>query len=206
MIKILEHPLVSRDVSIIRDENTKPADFRNAISRIANHLAIEAYYDLKVNEIDVKTPLEITKGVEISNKVILIPILRAGLSLLNSFENLYPEVQIGYSAMKRNEKTFESEEYYYSIPKFNDDTLIIILEVMLATGGSILTLLSKLQLEGATNIKVVAVVSAPEGLERIASLYPNVEIITAVIDRQLNDKKYILPGLGDAGDRINNTM
>jgi len=206
MIKILEHPLVLRDVSIIRDENTKPVDFRNAISRIANYLAIEAYYDLKVKEIDVKTPLEITKGVEISNNVILIPILRAGLSLLNSFENLYPDVQIGYCALKRNEITFESEEYYYSIPKFNDDTLIIILEVMLATGGSILTLLSKLQLEGATNIKVVTVVAAPEGLERIESLYPNIEIITAVIDRELNDKKYIMPGLGDAGDRINNTM
>lgn len=206
MIKVLEHPLVSRDISVIRDERTSPSEFRNAISRIASHLAIEAYYNINVEETQVKTPLEVTKGCEISNKVLLIPILRAGLSLLDSFEQLYPNVQIGYCALKRNEKTFESEEYYYSIPKFDDNTVIIILEVMLATGGSILTLLSKLQLEGATNIKVVAVVSAPEGLEKIASLYPNIEIITAVIDRELNDKKYILPGLGDAGDRLNNTL
>lgn len=206
MIKVLEHPLVMRDISIIRDEKTTPSDFRSAINRISKHLAVEAYYDLKTKIIEVQTPLEKTQGLEIDNNVIVIPILRAGLSLLNSFEELYPNVQIGYSAMKRNEKTFKSEEYYYSIPKFNDDTLIIILEVMLATGGSILTLLSKLQLEGATNIKVVAIVSAPEGLEKIASLYPNIEIITAVIDRELNDKKYILPGLGDAGDRINNTL
>lgn len=206
MIKVLEHPLVLRDISIIRDEKTTPSEFRNAISRISKHLAIEALYDLKTKSIDVQTPLEKTQGFEIENNVLVVPILRAGLSLLNSFEELYPNVQIGYSAMKRNEKTFQSEEFYYSIPKFNEDTLIIILEVMLATGGSILTLLSKLQLEGATNIKVVAVVAAPEGLEKIASLYPNVEIITAVIDRELNDKKYILPGLGDAGDRINNTI
>lgn len=206
MIKVLEHPLVLHDISIIRDEKTKPSDFRNAINRISKHLAIEAYYDLKTKSIEVQTPLESTQGIVIDNNVIVIPILRAGLALLNSFEELYPDVQIGYSAMKRNEKTFESEDYYYSIPKFNDETLIIILEVMLATGGSILTLLSKLQLEGASNIKVVAVVSAPEGLEKIASLHPNVEIITAVIDRELNDKKYILPGLGDAGDRINNTI
>ncbi len=206
MIKILDHPLVLHDISIIRNELSNSSVFREAIARISYHLAIESLYNLQTKTIEVKTPLEITHGIQISTEVVFLPILRAGLSLLHSFLEIYPDAKIGYSALKRDENTFEIDDYYYSLPKLSKDTKIIILEVMLATGNSVLTLLSKLQLEGITNISVVSIVSAPEGLEKIASLFPDVEIITAIIDRELNPHKYILPGLGDAGDRANNTL
>ncbi|HRP02092.1 MAG TPA: uracil phosphoribosyltransferase [Candidatus Kapabacteria bacterium] len=205
MIKVLEHPLVNKDISILRSKDTNPEEFRNAINRIAYHLAIEAYYDLPTVNIEVTTPLEVTKGVTLPNKVLLIPILRAGLTLLNAFEKILPDVQIGYCALKRDENSFKIEEYYYSLPKVANDTLVIILDVMLATGNSLITLLTKLQLEAINNIKVISIIAAPEGLEQIAVHFPNIEIITATIDRELNQQKYILPGLGDAGDRANNT-
>ncbi len=206
MIKVLEHPLVSKDISIIRSKDTDSEAFRSAINRIGSHLAIESLYNLELTEHEIQTPLESTIGYQINTKVLVIPILRAGLALLPAFQSIYPDLLVGYAALKRNEKTFECDEYYYSIPKIDNNTLVVILEIMLATGASINTLLSKLEIEGASRIKVVAVVSAPEGLERIASNYPDVEIITATVDRELNSKKYILPGLGDAGDRINNTV
>lgn len=205
MIKVLDHPLVHNDISIIRNKNTTSSHFRDAVKRISYHLAIESMFNLDTLEINVETPLEITTGKKINTKVLVIPILRAGLSLLPAFQEIYPDLIIGYAALKRNEETFESEEYYYNIPKISKDYKVIILEVMLATGGSINTLLSKLEMDGITNITVCSIVSAPEGLEKIGANFPNVEIITAVIDRELNEKKYILPGLGDAGDRINNT-
>jgi uracil phosphoribosyltransferase len=206
MIIVLDHPLVSADITTLRDGNTLPEIFRAAVNRIGVHLAIECFKELDLDEFDVETPLETTTGYKITSNILIIPILRAGLALLDSFLNVYPKCKIGYIAMKRNEQTFKSQEYYYSIPEINAGTKVIILEVMLATGGSVTSALSNLQLErNASDITVVSLISAPEGIEKIRAEYPSVKIITAVMDRELNDRKYILPGLGDAGDRINGT-
>lgn len=206
MIKVLEHPLVSADITILRDCNTLPENFRAAVNRISVHLAFECFKELELVEFEVQTPLESTTGYKVASKVLIIPIMRAGLGLLDSFLSVYPKCKIGYIAMRRNETTFRSEEFYYSIPEITADTKVIILEVMLATGGSIASALSNLQLgSNASNITVVSIISAPEGIERIRAEYPTVKIITAVMDRELNNRKYILPGLGDAGDRINDT-
>jgi uracil phosphoribosyltransferase len=205
MIKVLEHPLVAVDITILRDCNTSSENFRAAVNRIGVHLAVECFKELDIDEFEIATPLETTSGYKIASNVLVIPILRAGLGLLDSFLSVYPKCKIGYIAMKRNEKTFKSEEYYYSIPEITTGTKVIILEVMLATGGSIASALSNLQFDkNAADITVISLISAPEGIERIRTEYPSVKIITAVMDRELNDSKYILPGLGDAGDRINN--
>jgi uracil phosphoribosyltransferase len=201
MITILQHPLIENDIRILRDANTGTEQFRNAIFRIGLHLAIESTKNLNVTEVDVQTPLEITSGIKIDGKLIIIPVLRAGLALVNSFQQIYPECVLGYIGLRRNEETFAAEEYYYNMPPVNTDDKVIVLEIMLATGGSTCSALSKLQLEGISNITVVSVISAPEGIEKIRTEFPNVRIFSAVLDRELNDKKYILPGLGDAGDR-----
>ena len=206
MIKVIDHPLVAADITTLRDCKTQPENFRSAVNRISIHLALECFKDLELDEFEVASPLETTTGYRIATSVLIIPILRAGLGLLDSFLSVYPKCKIGYIAMRRNEQTFKSEEYYYSIPEITAGTKVIILEVMLATGGSVCSALSNLQLDrNASDITVVSLISAPEGIERIRTEYPTVKIITAVMDRELNDRKYILPGLGDAGDRINGT-
>jgi uracil phosphoribosyltransferase len=205
MIKILDHPLVNKDLTILRNRNTNSADFRAAISRICYHLAIEVTKFIDINEIKVETPLEITEGYELNSHVILMPIIRAGLGLLDGFTHIIPEASIGYIGIKRDEDTFQPVEYHFSLPNVKENTIVIILEVMLATGGSIANTITRLQLEGVSDIIVAAIIAAPEGVERLITEYPDLKIITAVLDRELNENKYILPGLGDAGDRINGT-
>jgi uracil phosphoribosyltransferase len=201
MIHILNHPLVQNDIRILRDKNTNVEAFRNATYRIGIHLAIESMNDIPVSEVDVITPIESTKASEINRKVVIIPVLRAGLALVNSFQTLYPNCVMGYIGLSRNEATFEPEEYYYSVPQVNFGDKVILLEVMLATGGSASFSLSKLQLEGINDMTLVSVISAPEGVEKIRTEFPNVKIITAALDKGLNENRYIVPGLGDAGDR-----
>lgn len=201
MIKVLEHPLVQNDVRILRDVNTGTEAFRNAAYRIGLHLAIASMESLEVAIEEVETPNELTHGVRINGKVVIVPVLRAGLGLVNAFQAVYPESVLGYIGLRRNEATFAAEEYYYSMPEINQNDKVIILEIMLATGGSTASALSKLQLEGISDMTLVSIISAPEGVEKIRTEFPNVRIYTAALDRGLNDKKYILPGLGDAGDR-----
>ena len=202
MIEILSHPLVQKDLTILRDVKSGSEAFRNATFRIGLHLAIASTTSLNIQPVEVRTPMELTTGVEIKGKVVIIPILRAGLGLVNAFQTVYPDCTIGYIGLRRNEKTFEAEEYYYSMPEISQYDKVIILEIMLATGGSTSSALSKLQLEGISDMTLATIISAPEGIERIRTEFPKVKIISAALDRELNEKKYILPGLGDAGDRF----
>ena len=206
MITVLEHPLIHNDLKILRDKNTATPQFRDAVNRIATHLAIAVTEDILVEEIQVETPLETTTAFQTKDKIVLIPIIRAGMGLLAPFQQVIPESSTGYIGLKRNETTFEAEEYFFSLPKIDDDTTIIILEVMLATGGSISNTINRLLLEGASKIIIAAIISAPEGVEKIMTEFPDVNIYTAALDRELNNLKYILPGLGDAGDRLNGTV
>lgn len=205
-IKKVEHPIIDYNLSILRDKNSTSSDFRRALDTIATVLSIEIFKDLKTKNIEVETPLEITSTKTIDHDIILIPILRAGLGILQPFINIYPHAKVGYIGMSRNENNFEAIEYYFNVPAFDEDTKVILLEVMIATGGSICSSLSRLQLEGVKDLNVVSVISAPEGIERILTEFPKVNLVTAALDRELNSQKYILPGLGDAGDRINGTQ
>lgn len=201
MIKILDHPLIKKDLTIIRDKNTKGADFRAALSRIGSMLAFEVTYNIELNSKQINTPMEKTDGYDLKNDIILLPVMRAGLGLMSSFQDIIPEAKIGLIGLKRNEDNFKASEYYYNMPP-TKMPFIIILEIMIATGGSTCDTIARLQLEGYKKINVVSVISAPEGLEKINTDFPEVDIVSAAMDRELNEKKYILPGLGDAGDRF----
>lgn len=206
MITVLEHPLVHSDLKILRDKHTQTPAFREAVNRIAMHLAVSVTEEIPVVEVNVETPLETTIAYEVTDKIVLIPIIRAGMGLLAPFQQLIPNSYTGYIGLRRNETTFEAEEYFFSLPKIDEDTTVIILEVMLATGGSIVNTINRLILEGASKIIVASIISAPEGVEKIMTEFPEVNIYTAALDRELNNLKYILPGLGDAGDRLNGTV
>lgn len=200
MIKILNHPLIHKDLTILRDENSNVAAFRSSLNRIGKLLAFEITQDLKLNDLEFNTPMEKTIGKTLAQDIILLPVMRAGIGLLNSFSEVIPEAKIGFIGLKRDETTFKTIEYYFNMPPANNPMLII-LEIMIATGGSTCDTISRLQLEGYSNISVVSVISAPEGLEKIKTEFPEINLVSASLDRELNEKKYILPGLGDAGDR-----
>lgn len=201
MIKLIEHPIVAHNLTTIRNKDTQSNQFRSSVDTIALFLAMEATKHLPTSKTTIQTPMEEYEGEEIGTKVVYVPVLRAGLALLNSFRNVYPDAGLSFVGLSRNESSFEAEEYYFSSPATTEKTKFIILEMMIATGGSVRASLSRLQMEGANDFTICSVISAPEGVEAILTEYPNVEIITASLDRGLNQQKYIVPGLGDAGDR-----
>lgn len=201
MIKVLNHPIVQHNLAIMRDEKTGRAEFRRAGDIISMFLAHAAFEDLQTENVNVKTPMETTVCKKISNDVVLVPVFRAGLGLLEGFRKIYPDSVTAFVGMRRNEQTAIAEEYYFNCPEFNKGAHFIVLEIMIATGGTTTAAVSRLQLEGAENITVCSIISAPEGIETLRAECPNVRVITAALDRELNAKKYILPGLGDAGDR-----
>lgn len=201
MINVISHPIISHNLTIMRNTNTSTDAFRAASKNIARFLAIEATKDLKLKTLNIETPLEETPCEHIDEKIVLLPVLRAGLALLEGFREIIPDTSTAFIGMARNEITFEAEETYNSIKILRKDTKIFILEVMIATGGSVCNSIDKLLLDGYSNISVISVLAAPEGLENIISKYPEISIVTCSIERELNQRKYILPGLGDAGDR-----
>lgn len=203
MIKILDNPVVKHFLTILRDKNTNSADFRNAAKILGNCLAVEACKSLTLENLIVETPIENTNGSRIREQVILFPILRAGLGLVHSFLEIIPMAIVGYHGLRRNEATQEIIEYYYSVPQMNSNSKIMILDPMIATGNSICASMESLQMSGAEQITICSLISAPQGIEKILTEYPNTEIITCSLDRGLNEKAYIVPGLGDAGDRLN---
>lgn len=198
---VIQHPIVSRDLTILRDASTKTADFRIAMARIATILAYYALRDLPLRKRVVETPIKTATGYEIDQKIVVVPILRAGLSLVDAIIDFVPDAKVGHLGMYRDENTHQPVDYYSNMPEGMDEALVLLVDPMLATGGSADDAIDFLQKNGAKNIRFISVISAPEGLDRISKKYPDVPIITAAVDEKLNDDAFIVPGLGDAGDR-----
>lgn len=201
MITVLDNPIVKHNLAILRDKNTSSADFRACAKRISIFLAYEAFLTMPLTKTIIETPMEKHVAEKVKEPIVFVPVLRAGLALLDGFRSVYPDAATGFIGLKRNEKTFEAEQYYFSCPKILPETKFYILEMMIATGGSTCDTVSRFAFEGAENITVCSIISAPEGIERLRTEHPTVKIITASLDRELSQNKYILPGLGDAGDR-----
>ncbi|TVR27601.1 MAG: uracil phosphoribosyltransferase [Balneolaceae bacterium] len=200
-VTIIDHPVVSRDLTILRQTSTETAEFRSAIGRIATILAYFALKELPLKEKDIETPITTAKGYEIATNIIIVPILRAGLSLVDAIINFVPDAKVGHLGMYRDETTHQPVDYYSNLPAGLEDGLTLVVDPMLATGGSADDAIAFLKKQGAKNIRFISLISAPEGLERILKKYPDVSIITAAVDEKLNSDAFIVPGLGDAGDR-----
>lgn len=200
-VSVINHPVVDRYLTYLRDKNTSTATFRRAMSNIGIILAYHALNDLKLDETIVETPIQKTVGYQPGQEVIVIPILRAGLSLVDGIINFMPEAKVGHVGVYRDENTHQPVNYYDNLPKGLNSALNLVVDPMLATGGSGSHALTFLKENGAEQIRFVCLIAAPEGIERIQNDHPDVPIITAAIDEKLNEKAYIVPGLGDAGDR-----
>ena len=200
---ILDHPLIQHKISLLRDKNTGSKDFRELVSEIAMLMCYEATRDLPLKEVEIETPVAIAKTKVISGrKVAFVPILRAGLGMVEGMLSLVPAAKIGHIGMYRDPETFEPHEYYCKLHSDITRREVIVLDPMLATGGSAIDAISQLKSKGVQNIKFLCIIAAPEGLEALSKAHPDVQIYAAAKDECLNEHKYIVPGLGDAGDRI----
>jgi uracil phosphoribosyltransferase len=199
---IIDHPLVKRDLTILRNKKTPSHLFRSVLHRMARLMAYEVSRELKTEKIRVMTPLEKTDGYVIKQPVVLVPILRAGLGLLDGFNEILPDARIGHIGLYRNEKTLHPVDYYFKVPDNIDRALVLVLDPMLATGGSGIAAVAYLKERGARDIRFVSLVAAPEGVKKMHKAHPDIRIYACSLDRGLNHCGYILPGLGDAGDRI----
>jgi len=205
-IHVVTNPLIKRDITYLRNKLTKEYQFRLALRRIAYALVIEISNEFEMVEFEVETPLEITKGYNLKKQIIFVPVLRAGLSLVNSFVEMIPSAKVGHIGLQRDEKTLKPIDYYYKAPKNLNESKVIVLDPMLATGGSASAAFSFLKKRGAIDCVMASLIAAPEGIAKLSNDHPDVPIYTAVIDRELNSNGYILPGLGDAGDRTFGTL
>ncbi len=203
---LIDHPLIKRDVTILRNEVTPPETFRAAVKRISNVLAVEISRDFKISTTEINTPLEKTVGYKLEQEVVLVPVLRAGLGMVSGFLEVIPDAKVGHIGLQRDEATLQPIEYYYKTPKNIDVSEVILIDPMLATGGSGSEAIKYLKRRGATKIIFACLVAAPEGIARIQNDHDDVKIYSSALDRELNDKGYILPGLGDAGDRTFGTL
>lgn len=202
-VHILDHPLIRHKVAIIRDKNTSTKQFREVISEIATLMAYEAFKEVPTQQITVETPLEtVEQTVVKENSIAIVPILRAGLGMVDGILSLFPAAKVGHIGMYRNEGTLEPQEYYCKLPQGIEDKVVMLVDPMLATGGSAIDAITLLKKRGCKHIKFLAIIGAPEGVEKIHAAHPDVEVYVSTLDRQLNENGYILPGLGDAGDRI----
>ena len=202
-VHILDHPLIRHKVAIIRDKNTSTKQFREVISEIATLMAYEAFKEVPTQQITVETPLEtVEQTVVKENSIAIVPILRAGLGMVDGILSLFPAAKVGHIGMYRNEETLEPQEYYCKLPQGIEDKVVMLVDPMLATGGSAIDAITLLKKRGCKHIKFLAIIGAPEGVEKIHAAHPDVEVSVSTLDRQLNENGYILPGLGDAGDRI----
>jgi uracil phosphoribosyltransferase len=200
-VSVINHPVVDRYLTYLRDKNTNTALFRRAMSNIGIILAYHALNDLKLDEITIETPIQPTVGFKPAQDVVVIPILRAGLSLVDGIINFMPEAKVGHVGVYRDEETHQPVNYYDNLPSGLDKALTLVVDPMLATGGSASHALKFLKEHGAQHIRFVSLIAAPEGIKRLQIEHADIPIITAAIDEKLNNKAYIVPGLGDAGDR-----
>ena len=199
----LNHPLVEHKLAILRDEKTGTKEFRELISEIASLLCYEAMKEVKLKSVTIKTPIEEMKTKKLEeDRYAFVPILRAGMGMLDGVIRMVPNAKIGHIGMYRDEKTFEPVNYFFKVPKEIEKREVFLLDPMLATGGSAIDAIDLLKEKGVKKINFLCIIAAPEGLKRVEKLHPDVKIYCAHIDRELNENKYICPGLGDAGDRI----
>jgi uracil phosphoribosyltransferase len=203
---LIEHPLLKKDITILRNKNTSSEMFRAAVTRISNILAVEISKNFLLSETKVETPLERTKGFRLKQDVILIPVLRAGLGMMEGFLQIIPDAKVGHIGLERDEKTLRPNEYYFKTPKNLNNSEVVLLDPMLATGGSASAAITYLKKRGAKDFVFACLVAAPEGIKKLLIDHPDVKVFGAALDRQLNNKGYILPGLGDAGDRTFGTL
>ena len=204
MLQLLGHPLATHIVTHLRDSTTKPATFRTLAYQISLLLALEVTRDLGMREVDVQTPLELHKGRVLAQSIVVVPVLRAGIAMLQPFTDLFPDVSVGYIGLERDHTTAIARSYYCKLPSF-DSKRVLIVDPMLATGGSAVQAINLVRAHGCSNPIVVCIVSAPEGISVVEALDPKILIFAAALDRELNSRKYILPGLGDFGDRLYGT-
>ena len=202
----VNHPLIEHKLAILRDEKTGTKEFRELISEIASFLCYEAMKDVELKPVEIKTPIEKMKTKKLEeDKYAFVPILRAGMGMLEGVIRVIPNAKIGHIGMYRDEETYEPINYFFKVPKGIEKREVFLLDPMLATGGSACDAIELLKEKGVKKINFLCIISAPEGLEVVSKKHPDVKIITAHIDRELNENKYICPGLGDAGDRIYGT-
>jgi uracil phosphoribosyltransferase len=203
-LTVLQHPVVAQWMTLLRDRTTEPAQFRVLCKRLTNFLVIEATRDLPTQELVVETPLEHFAGRELAVDLVVVPILRAGLGMLEAVTDMFPRITVGYVGLERDHTTAIARTYYCKLPPVGD-RIVLVVDPMLATGGSAEAAVDMLQQAGARDVRLLAMVAAPEGVKRLQTRFPALAIFTAALDRELNPQKYIMPGLGDFGDRLYGT-
>lgn len=202
MHHIIDHPLIQHKLTQIRNKDTGTKEFRENVNEIAGLMAYEITRDIPVRETETETPMMRCVTHELSRDIVLIPVLRAGLGMVDGITSLIPTAKIGHVGMYRDHDTLEPFSYYAKFPYRMKKAVVLVLDPMLATGGSASATLDKLKAEGAKDLKLVCIVGAPEGLERVKKDHPEVDVFLAALDQGLNEQGYIIPGLGDAGDRL----
>ena len=203
---VMEHPLIKHKVSILRNKDTSVKEFRELINEIALLMGYEATKDLKLTEVEVETPLVKTKGQVVEKQVALVPILRAGLGMVDALMSLIPAAKVGHVGLYRDHDSLQPVEYYCKLPTDIEERQVLVLDPMLATGGSSAAAIDVVKKRGAKKIKLMCIIGAPEGVKTVQEAHPDVDIYVAALDERLNEKGYILPGLGDAGDRLFGTL
>jgi len=200
---VFDHPLIKHKIAILRDEKTGMKEFRELIEEITTIMTYESTRDIKLEAVEVQTPLEKTVQYKVPEEsVAIVPILRAGLGMVNGVHKVFPTARVGHIGMYRNEETLQPQEYYCKLPDGIENKTVFLVDPMLATGGSACDALDALKKRGCKNVKFMAVIGVPEGIEKVAKAHPDVQIYVSTLDRCLNQNGYILPGLGDAGDRL----
>lgn len=202
MLKVLQHPLITHKLTQMRNKNCGTKDFRQNLDEIGGLMAYEITRDLPLKAVEIETPVTTCQTFELEKDIVLVPILRAGLGMVNGICNLIPTVKIAHVGLYRDEETLLPHTYFEKYPKQVTDATVMIVDPMLATGGSAIAAIEMVKRQGAKNIRLVCLVGAPEGVKAVEKAHPDVDIYLAALDEKLNEKGYIVPGLGDAGDRI----
>ena len=200
---IFDHPLIKHKVSILRDKKTGMKEFRELVEEITTMMTYESMRDVELVPVTVETPLEVTTQYRVPEESIaIVPILRAGIGMVNGVHKVFPTARVGHIGMYRDEETLEPQEYYCKLPDGIENKTVFLIDPMLATGGSACDALDALKKRGCKKIKVMSIIAAPEGIEKVAKSHPDIPVYVSTLDRGLNENGYILPGLGDAGDRL----
>lgn len=200
---ICDHPMIQHKLTFIRDKNTNTKDFRELVDEVATFMAYEITRDLPLETVRVETPIQVTDAKVVSGRMIgLVPILRAGLGMVDGILKMIPSAKVGHIGLARDHETLQPKEYYINLPTDAEERLLIVADPMLATGGSAIAAINSLKQRGCEHIKLMCIIAAPEGVKAVQDAHPDIDIYIAALDEGLNEKGYIVPGLGDAGDRI----